>query len=77
MRKTNWEKIYTVFLRINDVGSLKFVCTHGGGGALWAYSWHVCNVYFYKTFLGFTFGVWDWYFDFHKVNDIKYYLKIY
>jgi hypothetical protein len=20
--------------------------------------------------LGFTFGVWAWYFDFHKVNDI-------
>jgi hypothetical protein len=26
--------------------------------------------------LGFTFGVWAWYFDFHKVNDIYNYFKI-
>jgi hypothetical protein len=25
--------------------------------------------------LGFTFSVWAWYFDFHKGNDISYYLK--
>jgi hypothetical protein len=25
--------------------------------------------------LGFSFNAWAWYFDFHKINDIWYYLK--
>jgi hypothetical protein len=45
-------------------------------GAHFGHFQHMYVMYIYAKHVvfnfGFTFGVWAWHFDFHKVNDIYY-----
>ncbi len=55
----------------------KWVKAHHGGPTLGTLT---CIKYIFLhnllyLILGFSFNAWAWYFDFHKINDIWYYLK--
>ncbi len=42
----------------------------GTFGTFMTSMWNIFLQNILHLILGFTFGVWVWYFDFHKVNDI-------
>jgi hypothetical protein len=64
-------------LEIIEMGESTLRTWEGGGGHFGQFDNMYATIIFQNMLhltLDFTLGVWAWYFDFHKVNNIQYYL---